>query len=45
MPVSVFNCYWLVLSLAELGRFAEAAQYAAEALRLAEATRACVPRH
>jgi tetratricopeptide (TPR) repeat protein len=38
MPISVFNRRWLVVSLAELGRFAEAAQYAAEALRLAAAT-------
>ena len=38
VPMSVFGRNWLVLSLTELGRFAEAAQYEAEALRLAEAT-------
>jgi transcriptional regulator with AAA-type ATPase domain/tetratricopeptide (TPR) repeat protein len=38
MPLSVYNRFWLVYSLAELGRFAEAAPYAAEALRLAETT-------
>jgi tetratricopeptide (TPR) repeat protein len=38
VPMSVFARNWLVLSLAELGRFAEAAQYEAEALRLTEAT-------
>jgi tetratricopeptide (TPR) repeat protein len=38
MPRSVFDRFWLVLSLAHLGRFAEAAQYEAEVLRLAEAT-------
>jgi tetratricopeptide (TPR) repeat protein len=38
MPISVFDRCWLVRSLAELGRFAEAAQYEAEALRLAETT-------
>ena len=38
MPISIFDRYWLVRSLAELGRFAEAAPYEAEALRLAEPT-------
>jgi tetratricopeptide (TPR) repeat protein len=38
MPISVYDRCWLIRSLAELGRFAEAAQYAAEALRLAEPT-------
>jgi len=38
IPVSVFYRFWLVLSLAELGRFAEAAQYEAEALQLAGPT-------
>jgi class 3 adenylate cyclase/tetratricopeptide (TPR) repeat protein len=38
IPISVSDRNWLVLSLAELGRFAEAAPYEAEALRLAEAT-------
>jgi tetratricopeptide (TPR) repeat protein len=37
-PASVDNRTWLVMSLAELGRFAEAAQYEAEVLRLAEPT-------
>ena len=35
-PASVYNRYWLILSLAHLGRFAEAAQSEAEATRLAE---------
>jgi DNA-binding SARP family transcriptional activator/tetratricopeptide (TPR) repeat protein len=35
-PASIYDRYWLVRSLIELGRFAEAAQYAAEALGLAE---------
>ena len=33
---SAYNRFWLVYSLAELGRFAQAAPYAAEALRLVE---------
>jgi tetratricopeptide (TPR) repeat protein len=37
-PVSVHNRSWLVFSLAQLGRFGEAAPYEAEAIRLAEAT-------
>jgi class 3 adenylate cyclase/tetratricopeptide (TPR) repeat protein len=37
-PASVYDRRWLVESLAELGRFAEAAQHAAEAFRLAEPT-------
>jgi tetratricopeptide (TPR) repeat protein len=37
-PASVFDRMWLVVSLAELGRFAEAAQYEAEVIRLAEPT-------
>ncbi len=37
-PPSVHDRCWLVVSLAQLGRFAEAAQYSAEAIRLAEAT-------
>jgi tetratricopeptide (TPR) repeat protein len=37
-PVSVKNRSWLVMSLAELGRFREAAEHAAEAIRLAEPT-------
>jgi tetratricopeptide (TPR) repeat protein len=38
MAISVYARYWLVMSLAELGRFAEAAPYAAEVLQLAEPT-------
>jgi class 3 adenylate cyclase/tetratricopeptide (TPR) repeat protein len=38
VPVSVFSRAWLIMSLAELGRFAEAARYEAEAIRLAEST-------
>jgi DNA-binding NtrC family response regulator/tetratricopeptide (TPR) repeat protein len=38
MPISIFDRYFLVMSFAELGRFAEAAPYAAEAIRLAEPT-------
>jgi tetratricopeptide (TPR) repeat protein len=37
-PVSVYDRGWLVRSLAQLGRFDEAAPYAAESIRLAEAT-------
>ena len=37
-PASVFDRFWLVRSLTELGRFAEAAQHEAEAIRLAEPT-------
>ncbi len=39
MPIAIYDRYWLVRSLAQLGRFVEAAQYEAEALRLAEPTR------
>jgi tetratricopeptide (TPR) repeat protein len=35
-PVSVFDLFYLVTSLAELGRFAEAAQYEDNAIQLAE---------
>jgi class 3 adenylate cyclase/two-component SAPR family response regulator/tetratricopeptide (TPR) repeat protein len=38
VPPSVYDRSWLVLSLAQLGRFAEAATYAAEAIRIAEPT-------
>jgi class 3 adenylate cyclase/tetratricopeptide (TPR) repeat protein len=38
VPLSVFGRGWLIMSLAELGRFAEAAKYEAEAIRLAEST-------
>ena len=37
-PPSVWDRSWLVRSLAELGRFNEAAEYEAEAIRLAERT-------
>jgi DNA-binding SARP family transcriptional activator len=37
-PASVYDRHWLVIALAQLGRFAEAALYAAEAIRLAEPT-------
>jgi tetratricopeptide (TPR) repeat protein len=43
IPMSVYNRAWLAVSLAEVGRFTEAAQYAAEMLRLAEATQRPVP--
>ena len=36
---SVYTRSWLVTSLAELGRFSQAAEYQAEAIRLAEPTR------
>ena len=38
-PPSVYDRGWLMMSLAELGRFAEASEPAAEALRLARETR------
>src|SRR4029450_5278513 len=38
-PVSVFDRCFLMVSLAQLGRFAEAAQHRADALRLADPTR------
>ncbi|HEY7365993.1 MAG TPA: adenylate/guanylate cyclase domain-containing protein [Methylomirabilota bacterium] len=38
-PVSVYDRNWLAQSLAQLGRFPEAATHAAEAIRLADATR------
>ena len=38
VPPSVWDRSWLVMSLAELGRFGEAAKYEAEATRLAEPT-------
>src|SRR5262245_34224858 len=37
-PPAVADRCWLVLSLVQLGRFAEAAEHAAEAIRLAEPT-------
>jgi class 3 adenylate cyclase/tetratricopeptide (TPR) repeat protein len=38
VPVSIYDRYWLVLSLSEFGQFAEAARREAEALQLAEPT-------
>jgi class 3 adenylate cyclase/tetratricopeptide (TPR) repeat protein len=38
IPASIWGRYWLVRSLAELGRFAEAAKHEAEMIRLAEPT-------
>jgi tetratricopeptide (TPR) repeat protein len=38
VPASIVSRGWLIMSLAELGRFAEAATYEAEAIRLAEPT-------
>jgi tetratricopeptide (TPR) repeat protein len=38
LPISLYNRYWLIQSLAQLGRFAEGTRYEAEALRLAEPT-------
>jgi tetratricopeptide (TPR) repeat protein len=35
-PPSVYDRHWLVIGLAQLGRFAEAADHEAEAIRLAE---------
>src|SRR5262245_37339806 len=37
-PVSIYDRQWLVMSLAELGRFAEAAEDEAEVIQLAEPT-------
>ena len=39
VPPSVFARGWLVMSLAALGRFQEAIQYEAEAMKIAEATK------
>jgi len=39
VPASVFGCACLTMTLAELGRFAEATNYEAEAIQLAEPTR------
>ncbi len=38
IPTSIYDRCWLVQSLGELGRFAEAAEYESEALRLAGTT-------
>jgi tetratricopeptide (TPR) repeat protein len=37
-PASVYDRHWLVMSFAQLGRFAEAAEYEAQAIRLAVPT-------
>ena len=39
MPASVLTWGWLIMSLAELGRFREASEYEAEAIGIAAATR------
>jgi len=38
VPPSIFDRAWLILSLAEVGRFSEAMGHAAEAIRIAEPT-------
>jgi class 3 adenylate cyclase/tetratricopeptide (TPR) repeat protein len=38
VPVSMFDRGWLIMSLAELGRFTEAAKYESEAIQIADAT-------
>jgi class 3 adenylate cyclase/tetratricopeptide (TPR) repeat protein len=38
VPASVFDRAWLIMSLAELGRFSEAETYETEAIRIAEST-------
>ena len=38
VPASVFDRAWLIMSLAELGRFSEAAAHVADAIRIAEQT-------
>jgi class 3 adenylate cyclase/tetratricopeptide (TPR) repeat protein len=38
IPVSVFDRAWLIMSLSELGRFAEAAKYEAEVIQIADST-------
>jgi class 3 adenylate cyclase/tetratricopeptide (TPR) repeat protein len=43
VPPSVWSRSWLVMSLAQLGSFAEAAEYAAAAIRLAERTQHAYP--
>ena len=42
VPASVFARAWLIMSLAELGRFAEAAKYETEVIRIAEPTGICL---
>jgi class 3 adenylate cyclase/tetratricopeptide (TPR) repeat protein len=43
MPLAIYDRYLLIRSLAQLGLFARATQYEAEALRLAEPTRHAYP--
>jgi len=38
VPASIFGRAWLIMSLAEVGRFGEAAKYEAEAIQFAEPT-------
>src|ERR1700722_558342 len=38
VPVSMFDRAWLIMSLAELGRFKEASKYEAEAIKIADTT-------
>ena len=38
VPAAVFDRAWLIMSLAELGRFSEAARHEAEVIQIAEAT-------
>jgi class 3 adenylate cyclase/tetratricopeptide (TPR) repeat protein len=42
-PTSIWDRSWLVVSLAQLGRFVEALEYEAEAIRLAEPTHRAYP--
>ena len=42
VPASIFDRAWLIMSLAELGRFAEAAKYEAEAIQDRRANAACL---
>ena len=43
VPASIFDRAWLTMSLAELGRFGEAAKYEAEAIQIAEAMEHAFP--
>ena len=36
MPISMYDRYWLIMSLAELGRFDRAAECEVEAIQLAQ---------
>jgi tetratricopeptide (TPR) repeat protein len=42
-PASIYDRYWFAISLAQLGRFAEAIECEAEAIRLGEPTRRVFP--